>query len=106
MEVDNNNGGQQWHERLGSRLQQGRTRAGGKRQQRQRSGDDGCCGGRQQRQMTTVAVAGGINSKGGCQLQQTMTAANDNGTQDLVADYDGEGHEQAVNNKSIMHKAI
>ncbi len=56
--------------------------------------------------MTTVAVAGGINSKGGCQLQQTMTAANDNGTQDLVADYDGEGHEQAVNNKSIMHKAI
>ncbi len=33
-----------------------------------------------------------------------MTAANNNGTQDWAADYDGEGQEQVANNKGIKHQ--
>ncbi len=33
-----------------------------------------------------------------------MTAADNNGTQDRAADYNGEGRERAENNDSIKHK--
>jgi hypothetical protein len=52
-------------------------RAGSKRQQRQRNSNDGCGGGRHwQWQMTTMA--------------------DNDGTQDWVADYEGEGQERAA----------
>ena len=43
------------------------------------------------------------NSDGGGRRRWT-TAADDNGTQDRAADYNGEGRERAENNDSIKHK--
>ncbi len=46
-------------------------------------------------------MADNNNGKGGGQQQQTTTAADNDGTQDLAADYEGEGGEQAANNNGI-----
>jgi hypothetical protein len=48
-----------------------------------------------------MATAEDNNGNGGQQKQQTTTALDDNGMQDWVADYKGEGGEQAANNNGI-----
>ncbi len=103
--ADNDSGGRQQHAsaRLGGGLSRGRTRAGGKRQRRHWSGDDGC-GSRRWQQRTTMAVVED-DGEGGWQQQRRTTATDDNGTQDWVADYEGEGGERAANNNGIRHKA-
>jgi hypothetical protein len=58
------------------------ARAGGERWQKQRSGDDGCSGGRWRWWMMTTKVS--------------TIAVEDNGMQDQVVDYDGEGQERAA----------
>ncbi len=46
------------------------------------------------------------NGNGGRQQQQMTTAAENDGTQDWAADYEGEGGEQAANNNgSRAHRA-
>jgi hypothetical protein len=58
-------------------------------------------GGRRWWQTTTMATADNNNGNGRRQQQQTTTAADNDGTQDWAADYEGEGGEQAANNNGI-----
>jgi hypothetical protein len=63
------------------------------------SGNDGCGGRKWRRWMTTAADDN--SSDGRRQQQQTTTAVDNNGTQDQVADYKGEGGECMANNNGI-----
>jgi hypothetical protein len=60
-------------------------------------------GGQRWRRITTMVMADNDNGNGGQQQWQwqTTTAADDNGTQDRAADYEGEGEERAANNNGI-----
>jgi hypothetical protein len=49
--------------------------------------------------MTMAAV--GINGNGGRRLRRTTKAADDDGTQDQAADYEGEGGGRVANNNGI-----
>jgi hypothetical protein len=62
---------QWWHARLGSGLQQERTKVGGKRRQRQQSGNDVCGGERWQWGAMTAKVD---NDSGRQQQPQTAAA--------------------------------
>ncbi len=58
-------------------------------------------GGRRRQRTTTTATTDNDNGEGGQQQQQTTTAADNDGTKDWAADYEGEGGEQAANNDGI-----
>ncbi len=84
----------------------GTDKSGRRETKETRSGDDGCRGGRWRRWMTTVAD--NDNGNGGRRQWRwrTTTAANDDsgnddGMQDRVADYEGEGGQQAANKNGI-----
>ncbi len=63
------------------------------------SGDSGVA------MMAAAKMAAAEDSGGGRQQRwRRTTAADDDGTQDRVADYDGEGWEQAANNDGIKPK--
>ena len=68
-----------------------------------REGGDSAVAMRRWRQRTTMVVVDDDGNGG--QRQRWMTkAADDDGTQDQAADYEGEGGERTVNNNGIRHK--
>ena len=103
--VDNDGEGGQRERRMTMACKIGqRTTKGMDKSRRQetaetQSGNDGCGGGRWRRWTTMVAYDNNGNGGRRQRRWQMTTAVNDNnGTQDRVADYKGEGGEWAANN--------